>query len=152
MKKEVYTLILNSLVPTNRTGALASGFKYYVNWSSVLPQKNGEVARKYDVQFSLKSRFTNAVISKNLSVEIDFGQTNVTESDGNSSRKIGIIYPSNVGVNYYHTSNISDNVDITISHPSNDMITVQFLNFDETKATDMLDYIIILDFIPLDLD
>jgi hypothetical protein len=149
---ESFSLILNSQNAANRdnsSGAIAS-YKYYINWDAVLPTRN----QTYNVSFTLKSVNTGNQLTANALVSINFGQTNIMDQSNNQVSILGICYPVVVqqaanAWNYYYNSTLNDNTPITISYPSNSIITVTFTNFDLATAFVMYHYVLQLIFTPV---
>jgi hypothetical protein len=147
---ETYSLIINSQNATNRiSNADLTKYQYYINWSSVLP-KNYQT---YNVGFTLKSVNTATQITVNALVSINFGQTNMSDQNGPSTY-LGIAYPvvvqqSAVLWNYFYNSTLNDNQSVTISYPTNSILTVSFTNFDLTTALTMYNYVLQLTFTPV---
>jgi hypothetical protein len=151
MSTESYSLIINSQNAVNRDSSSGNinSYKYFINWDSVLPKKYST----FDVGFTLKSVNTATNITVNALVGIDFGQTNLFDQTINQSRIIGITYPVPVQQtantwNYFYSSTLNDNQPVTISYPTNQMITVSFTNFDLTTPLTMYHYVLQLTFTP----
>lgn len=150
---ESFSLILNSQNATNldnSSGEIAS-YKYYINWDSVLPTRR----QTYNVSFTLKSVNTNVQLTANGFIDINFGQTNIMDQSNNPVTKIGICYPvviqqNAAAWNYYYNSTIIDNTPVTISYPSNKLITVLFTDFNSATAFTMYHYVLQLIFTPID--
>ena len=150
MSNESYSLILNSQNAINRDGTNINSYRYFINWSSVLPKKYGS----FNVSFSLKSVNVTTNLSVTALVNIDFGQTNNFDQTSNQSKFIGIVYPVAVEQastiwNYYYNSTLNENQPITISYPTNNFITVQFRNIDLTTAFTMFHYVLQLTVTPI---
>ena len=101
----------------------------------------------------MKSVNTATNITVNALVGIDFGQTNLFDQTINQSRIIGITYPVPVQQtantwNYFYSSTLNDNQPVTISYPTNQMITISFTNFDLTTPLTMYHYVLQLTFTP----
>ena len=131
----------------NRDGTNINSYRYFINWSAVLPKKYGS----FNVNFTLKSVNVTTNLSVTALVNIDFGQTNNFDQTSNQSKFIGIAYPVAVEQastiwNYYYNSTLNENQPITISYPTNNFITVQFRNIDLTTAFTMFHYVLQLKF------
>ena len=149
---ENYSLIINSQNATNRltTSTPLNSNQYYINWSSVLPKRY----QMYNVSFTLKSVNITTSLTVNALVGINFGQTNLYDQSNNPSTTLGICYPvavqqTSTTWNYFYNSTLNDNTPVTISYPSNSIITVNFTNFDLTTPVVMQHYILQLQFTPL---
>jgi hypothetical protein len=152
MSNESYSLIINSQNATNRDNSSGNinSYKYYINWDSVLPKKYST----FNVGFTLKSINTATNITVNALVNINFGQSNMSDQTNNPSQSLGIAYPvvvqqTAVAWNYYYNSTLNDNQPVTISYPVNQFITVSFTNFDLTTALTMYHYVLQLTFTPV---
>ncbi len=149
---ESFSLILNSQNAINRdnsSGTIAS-YKYYINWDAVLPTRN----QTYNVSFTLKSVNTNNQLTANGLVSINLGQTNIMDQSNNQVSFLGICYPVVVqqnanAWNYYFNSTLNDNTPVTISYPSNRIITVSFTNIDLVTPFVMYHYVLQLIFTPV---
>ena len=124
MPNESYSLILNSQNAINRDGTNINSYRYFINWSSVLPKKYGS----FNVSFTLKSVNVTTNLTINALVNIDFGQSNLFDQTSNQSKFIGIVYPVAVQQasavwNYHYISTLTENQPITISYPTNNFIT-----------------------------
>ena len=150
MSNESYSLILNSQNAINRDGTNINSYRYFINWSAVLPKKYGS----FNVSFTLKSLNVTTNLTINALINIDFGQTNNFDQSNNQSKFIGIVTPVAVQQasavwNYHYISTLTENQPITISYPTNNFITVLFRNFDLTTAFTMYHYVLQLTFTPI---
>lgn len=154
MHNESYTLILNSQNEVNRDNSSGNinSYKYYINWSVVLPKKFAS----FNVSYTLKSINTLASITSNAFVSIDFGQTNKFDQTSNQSKILGItvpvaFYQTTTTMQYYYISTLTENFPVTISYPTNSFITVSFTNFDTVTPFVMYHYVIQLTFTPIQI-
>jgi hypothetical protein len=148
---ESYSLIINSQNTLNRDNSSGNinSYKYYINWDTVLPKKYST----FNVGFTLKSINTATNITVNALVNINFGQSNMFDQSNNQSTCLGIAYPVPVQQtantwNYFYNSTLNDNQPVSISYPTNQIITVTFTNFDLTTALTMYNYVLQLTFTP----
>ncbi len=84
-------------------------------------------------------------------VSTNFGQTDVMDQSNNQVSTLGVCCPVVIqeaanAWNYFYTSTLNDNTPITISYPSNSIITVLFPDFDSAVAFVMYDYVLQLKF------
>lgn len=147
---DTYTLFLNS---QNTTGIVNSAnlnaYQYYINWAPIL-QKRWQT---FNLSFTLKSVSNATPQTANALVSINFGQSNACQNGGGTSNVIGYCYPvayqtAGNAWQYYYNCNAGDNLPITISYPTNNIITVTFQNFDLTTPFVMLHYVLELTFTP----
>jgi hypothetical protein len=153
--RETYSLILNSQNATNLTNINGqTQIQYYVNWNTVLPYKNSTTPNYFLLTWNLKSVNTAGILNQNAFVSINFGENNTCEQDGTSS-KIGFIYPNQVQESgatwiYYYQAGLYDNPATTIAYPKNNLITVNFTDFNSATAFNMIHYVLTLNFEPID--
>lgn len=154
MPNESYSLLLNSQNAINRDNSSGNinSYKYYINWSAVLPKKYST----FNVSFTLKSVNVTTSLTINSLVSVDFGQSNLYDQSNNQSKILGFAYPVAVQQasavwNYYYISTLAENHPVTISYPTNDIITVNFRNIDLTTAFVMYHYVIQLTFTPIQI-
>ena len=149
MKKETYTLVLNSQNATNRIGTVKNKYQYYVNWSSFLP-KPENINQKYSVKFTCTTLST-ASIPDIFSLNIDFGGSNCYDQSNSKSTFMGLMYPiGNNGTYYYIQSKYSDNGAVTIEYPNNNMITIGLNSIVNGSAnTWATESYIVLEFTPI---
>lgn len=129
---EAFQLILNSQgANCLDVGAVnKSSLRYSVNWGAFLPKKY----KKYHCQFVFKSNNYVGVLQQNGFVNINLGHVNCFDGSAMSSN-LGMIYPVVLtAVLSYYSSTNNDNNDFWISYPSNQIITVNLLQFDNVTA------------------
>lgn len=138
---ESYQLILNTQGANVLDKTNAAAVKFSVNWASFLPKYT-----KFHCQFVFKSIIAAVAISSGI-VKINMGQIN--NSDGTSmSQNIGTVYPVlPTNASCYLTCSSNDNNDFYISYPSNQLITVNLVQFDNiTALANAPDYILSINF------
>jgi len=155
MKKETYTLYLNSQTATNRIGTTKNKYQYYINWNAVLP-KPENINQKYLVRFSFTSLAQASLIAEVYSLNIDFGGSNMYEQTNSKSTYLGYLYPlanysSGAAGTYttysYSIAKSTDNVPVSIEYPNNSLITVNLVNINNASGTIFTnDYILTLEF------
>lgn len=154
--RETYSLILNSQNLTNLTNINGqTQIQYYINWDAVLPYQMKDTPRQFYVMtWTLKSVNTATSLNQNAFVDIKFGQSNTCEQNSTSS-KVGFIYPNAVQQTsttwtYFYQATAYDNLPTTIAYPTSNLITVTFSDFNSANAFNMINYVLILNFEPVD--
>jgi hypothetical protein len=96
----------------------------------------------------------NSTLTNNIICSVNFGYTTLYEQNNSQSTKIGTIYPYQYNINQnIYASNLNcsalDNNPIQIGYPSNQIITVKFLNLDGSTFSQMPHYYLQLYFTPI---
>jgi hypothetical protein len=150
MQHNTHALVINSQNTSNRSGANVNSYTYYINWDSVLPRIDKDKAQTYNLIWTLKSVSTATVLSKNAIVSINFGRSNTFDQTNSQSSVIGYVFPQICGANYYFTSSTFDNIKTVLTYPSSNFITITFSDFLTSTAFVMYDYVLILNFEPIE--
>jgi hypothetical protein len=147
--KQYYTLVLNSTNSSNRTGT-APSFSYNINWDAIFPQNLRD--KKFAVSFVFSSLVVTTPFTEVYTVNINFGTTNVYNQTPSQSAFLGVLYSYMTSATaYFAMANINDNSPVTISYPTNRIITVSIGNANLASSTvNITDYILTLQFTPLD--
>jgi hypothetical protein len=154
MRKENYTLLLNSTNATNRIGAAQRNYQYYINWNAILP-KPENINQKYLVKFSFMCLAQVSATTEVFQLFIDFGGSNMFDNSNSKTTFLGFMYPmvnqgaSTTGTNTvygYITAKATDNIPVTVEYPNNSLITVNIANVNLYGAGFGKDYILTLEF------
>jgi hypothetical protein len=148
MKKETYTLYLNSQTATNRIGTTKSKYQYYINWNTILPTPEN-INQKYLVRFTFTTLSTGSV-GDIYTISIDFGGSNMYDQTNNKTNFLGFAYPiGNNGTNYYLQSKYPDNVPVTVEYPNNSLITVSINPLNTAGGGYAIESFLVLEFTPI---
>lgn len=156
--KKTYTLAINSQTTTNRIGTNIRNYQYNVNWSAVLPNPEN-INQKFLVRFSFMCLAQVSATTEVFQLFIDFGGSNMYDNSNSKTTYLGYLSPmvnqgaSTTGTNSvygYITAKASDNIPVTIEYPNNSLITVNIANLNPGGATFSKDYILTLEFLPID--
>jgi hypothetical protein len=120
--------------------------KYTVAWNSILPTKY----KKFICQFVFKSENTATVLNSNGFVGMDFGRVNVFDGVQSVNNQFGVVYPANVGTQYFYSSTNNDNNDITVQYPTNNNVTLTLKKFDGSALPNMQHYCLIMNFVGIE--
>jgi hypothetical protein len=120
--------------------------KYNVAWNAILPTKY----KKFHCQFVFKSENTATALTQTGFIGMDLGRVNVYDGTGISNRQLGIIYPVNVGAQYFYSSTNNDNNDFFVDYPNNPVITLTLKTFAGANLNNPQHYCLILNMIGID--
>ena len=102
------------------------------------------------------SKSSYFILSIDLFFNFNLGKSYVYEQNQSMSSKIGLCYPIieqqyNTMLSYYYSSNLNDNMPITVGYPTNKNITVSFYQFDSNIDYPVAFpyYVLMLQFTPI---
>ena len=81
------------------------------------------------VRFSFTNNVATTIVSDTYSLNINFGGSNMYDHSNSKSTFLGLIYPTAASTyGYTTTSDLNNNIPVTIEYPNNDLITVNLVN------------------------
>jgi hypothetical protein len=143
---ETFSIIFCSRNSNVISSTNLNAVQYNVNWSAILPRKY----KKFHCQFIFKSENTTTALTQNGFVGLNMGRVNVFDGLQNNSSQLGIIYPVNVGVQYFYNSTNNDNNDFWVDYPVNNIVTLTLNTFAGAALANMQNYVLILNMIGVD--
>ena len=139
---ESFQIIFNSQGSNVLSNTNRNAVRYDVNWGAFLPKRY----KKFKVEFIFKSANFAGGLSDNGFVNMNLGRMNIY--NGNSmSYNMGIIYPVWCNAVSFYNASISDNNDIWMDYPTNNIVTISLLNFAGNNIGNMPHYCLMLNLI-----
>lgn len=146
--KKTYTVILNSALATNRTGANTSSYTYDIQWNKILPQEY----KLFDLSYTFRTTTTNTVLSETIVIYSNIGNKECFNQNWNNSYILGSAIPNSYATNtantqkYFYDSKFNDDNGCICYYPMNNYVSVNLYNLDGTAASNVPNYILQLYF------
>lgn len=149
---ECYSLVLNSQTSSTLNSSSLNAYQYYVNWN-FLPT----IYNRYNVRFSFTTvpdLLDGVAGVSNALLGIDFGGSQTYNEKGGKSIILGKLSQSGSYVvtntpNMTIFANWCDNAPVTISRPTNNILTVNINDINANSTVAIQHYYLKLTFTPI---
>jgi len=147
---QVFSLVLNSGVATNRSGPSVGLYSYNINWANVIPDKYRN--RKFLVGWSFRSQMTVTALVSTCLINAEFGTSYVLDQSGNRSPLLGALTPrqyTSATVLYGYASDENTN-QIMTDYPTLTNVAVTITDGGGAQIAALPGYILVLFFTLID--